>query len=149
MIRQPLFAIISFICFLVVGYFIVDRCLFLYSAERANGRVIKVVGHNSWCGYRRSRHPCTEFDAVVEFSTQVSSYHTLEVSAGSARDYYQPLSRASLRVGSVVSVVYDPSNPKRAYNDSLWGVWGMPIMIAMFQLSSLLASMSEPKNKKA
>jgi hypothetical protein len=148
MIKQPIWAIVSLALLVVIAGFIVERCIFLYNAERAIGRVIAVDSHNGTCGHRRSRYACTEFDATVEFSTRMAARYTLEISAGTARGYDQPLSRASRRVSDGVWVVYNPNKPTKAYEDSVWGVWGMPIVLALFQLTSLLVSISEPKGKR-
>ena len=148
MIRQPLWAIVSLVVLVVLAGFVVERCMFLYRAERAIGRVIAVDSYNSTCGRRRSRYSCTEFDATVEFSTKTAARYTLEVSAGTARGYNQPLSRASRRVSDGVPVVYDPNKPTKAYEDSVWGVWGMPIILAMFQVASFFSSLCEPKGRR-
>lgn len=148
MIKQPIWAIASLVALLIIGGFVVDRCIFLHTAEHTIGRVLALNSYDSRCGRRRSRYNCTKFDATVEFSTKAAARYTLEVSAGSARGYHQPLSSASLRVNEGVPVVYDPNKPTRAYEDSLWGVWGTPIMLAVFQITSLFVSMTEQKGKQ-
>lgn len=145
MIKQPWLAAISIVLFLVVLGFVAHRLLFLYSAETSIGTVTNVTSYNSTCGSNKSRYRCTKYTADVAFPDKQNRQHRLNVDAGSCRGSNQSLSYASYGVGASVEVVYDPSKPSRAYRNTFFGVWGTPIMIFAFQVSSFFASLFDKK----
>lgn len=145
MIKQPWLAGISAILLFVVLWFVVDRLWFLQSAETAMGTVRNVTSYNDRCGSKNNRYACTKFNADVAFVDKNNSSYQISISAGSCRGSNQALSNASYGVGANVEVVYDPKNPRRAYQNTFFGVWGTPIMVFAFQVSSFFASLFEKK----
>jgi hypothetical protein len=149
MIKNPIFAAISGILLLVVIGFVVERLRFLDSAQKTVGQVSEVRSHNTRCGSSgkgKKKYPCTKYDATVDYSAPgYSETFHLELSAGSARGTGQPLSEADYKRGDAVKVVYDPKNPSKAYQDSLFGVWGAPIVLFVVQLATMFGSLVERK----
>ena len=149
MIKRPMYAIISSVLLVVVVGYIIERVSFLRRAERTVGIVTEISSFNGRCGTRRSKHDCTKFYAKVHFTPMnTENIYLLEISAGSKRGHYQPISFANLKKNDSVPVVYDPHNPKKSYEDSLWGVWGTPIMIFFFQIGSFFSSLTEGRRRK-
>jgi hypothetical protein len=148
MIKQPFFALIALALLVAAGWFVMDRLTFLHTAERTAGKVVSVSARNDRCGGRRSRHSCTRYTAHINFSPLHSSgTYNLSISAGSHRGYDQPVNYASHTTGDAVQVVYNPKKPDEAYEDSLMGVWGTPIMLAIGQLISFFTSLTEPRRR--
>lgn len=151
MIKQPVFAFLAFLLLLAVAWFIADRVKFLHTAERTKGTVTNVQSYNDRCGggRRRSSYSCTKFRAYVEYTLPGNAKYNICISAGSKRGYDQPLSGASYHVGMPVNVVYNPGKPTEAYEDTMMGVWGTPIMIAVFQVITFIVSLTEPKRRRS
>ena len=146
MIKQPSYAVLSLILFAVVVGYAIERITFLKRAERATGKVVEMSSSNGRCG-GRSKHNCTRYSALVHFLARDTN-STLIISAGSSRGHDRPLEYADVHLNDQVPVVYDPLNPTKAYEDTTAGVWGTPILILIFQISSLFASLSEPKSRR-
>jgi hypothetical protein len=145
MIKQPWLAGVSAVLLFVVLGFVVDRLLFLRSAQTSMGTVVNVTSYNGTCGSKNNRHTCTKYNADVEFPDKQNTRHRLNISAGSCRGSNQSLSNASYGIGAKVEVVYDPDKPSRAYPNTFFGVWGTPIMVFAFQISSFLGSLFDKK----
>jgi hypothetical protein len=148
MIKQPLVAGIALIFFLAFTYFVVERVLFINAAERTVGTVTEVLSKDGRCGggRRRRRYPCTKFVAVVTYVVDQKMFR-LNLSAGSARGYDRPIDRASYTHQQHVKVVYSRENPAHAYEDSLWGVWAVPIILFFGQLVTFITSLVEPRKR--
>jgi hypothetical protein len=144
-VRSTPWFVISMIVAAVFLYFIADRSIFLARAEETVGEVTNLTSVNSRCGSRRSRHACTKFSAEVRFFGAGDS-QVLNVSAGSSRGHYRPLSAARHYRGERVNVVYNPRNPREAYRDTFWDVWSAPIVTLFVQIASLFASTRERKD---
>lgn len=147
LIKKPWLLVVSIILAFVILYFIVDRIEFITNAEKTIGRVQSISVRNDRCGGRRNRYECTEFSALIGFTTKAGKYGQFNIRAGSARGHNQPISRANLQTSDYVNVIYDPRDITRVYEDSFYGVWGTPIMIFFFQISTLFGAMSRPKDK--
>lgn len=149
MIKQPIFFIISIALLLVIGWFVVDRIIFLQNAKRITGKVVSVSAHNDRCGSRRSRYSCTRFDALIQYTPpETGRSYTLSLGAGSARGYDQPVSRASYHIGQGVQVAYDGRKPEVSYEDSFFGIWGTPLMVFFFQITTFFSSLTEPRRRR-
>jgi preprotein translocase subunit SecF len=148
MIKQPWLLAVSGVCLLVVLWLVADRTMFLWSAEETIGTVVELSGRNERCGRRRTRHSCTKFSAQVQYASQRGSTHTLQISAGSARGHNQPVSRARVRKDGPVSVVYAPDQPTRAYENTLFGVWGAPLWAGLAQIATFLGSLTEGRKRR-
>ncbi len=149
MIKQPFFLFIAVALLVVVAWFVMDRIIFLRTAEKTVGKVTHISFVDNRCGGRKRRHRCTRFTAHVQYVPLAGRLYNMNVSAGDVRGHGQPISRASLQVGSRVVVVYDPKNPAKAYEDSLFGVWGAPLMAFFAQIASLITSLTEPRRRNS
>ncbi len=148
-IRQPwAFALALLLALGFLGY-VAERLIFLQKAARTTGTVVSVEAYNSSCGggRRRSSYPCTKYRASISFTALDKLTHRFTISAGSARGSNQPKNRARPAADQKVPVVYDPKNPGKAYEDSIWGVWGVPISLLIAHLISLFTSLSEPRRR--
>lgn len=150
MIRNKWFAGASFILLIVLIGFIIERLIFISSADTTKGTVISVSSYNGRCGGgRRSRsYSCTKFESTIEYSTKDGTQHTFSVSSGRARGQNAPVSKSRLREGKAVPVIYDPNNPAKVYEDTIWGVWGMHIAIFFFQIGTFISSLFSPSSQK-
>ncbi|WP_455382070.1 DUF3592 domain-containing protein [Salinispira pacifica] len=74
---------------------------------------------------------------VVQFKTQDGKTIDFRAASGSQRPRFS--------VGDSVSVMYDPANPSDSRINSLWGVWGAPLILlgigALFLLLGFVAPM--------
>ena len=149
MIKQPVYALISALLLAVVLWFVVDRLIFLHSAQRTTGTVVGVTAENDRCGGRRTRYSCTQFHAVVEYRPEgQQGRFRLNISAGSARGHNQPVSRADVQVNSAVPVAYNPRKPGESYEDTIFGIWGAPLMAFLFQVGAFVTSLTEPRRRR-
>lgn len=71
-------------------------------------------------------------------------YLLLLQAAGDEMGYNQELKYADMKVGEKVPVVYDSTNPNKAYKDTIWGIWKMPILIFLFQIASFVVCLTKP-----
>lgn len=149
MIKQPWLLAVSGVCLLIALWLAGDRAMFLWSAEKTTGTVVEITGRNDRCGRRKARYSCTKYSAQVEYATRSGSTHMLEISAGSARGHSQPTSRARVRKEGPVPVVYAPDEPTRAYEDTLFGVWGAPLMAGFAQIATFLGSLTEGRKRRS
>lgn len=146
-IKQPIYGVIAAILLVVISGYVIERILFLQIAEKTTGTVYDISSTNSRCGGKR-RHNCTKFNASIKFNPlNNESEVRFVISAGSSRGHNRPLKEADYRVGENVPVVYDPNKPTKAYEDSFFGVWGVPIMLLFFQIISFFTSLTEPKRR--
>jgi len=145
-VKQGLWFAIGLILLVPLLYFIGDRTIFMLRSQEAHGSVVEVQGKNDRCGgsRRRRRYDCTKFTAGVSYEVRASQYR-ISVSAGKTRGHDQPLSAADYAVGDSVPVVYSPRSPQRAYRNSIWDVWGAPIMLFIFQVGSFFAAFTEKR----
>ena len=143
-VKQPHWLGVALLVFLSLSYLLIDRVVFITTAETGQGTVSSVQAHNAMCGGRRNRYDCTRYRAVVRFSVEGSG-HQITVAAGSVRGHDQPLTRARYRVGASVPVAYSPGNPLRAYRDEFWDIWAAPFLAFVFQIASLFGAFIEPK----
>ncbi|MEZ0260368.1 MAG: DUF3592 domain-containing protein [Alphaproteobacteria bacterium] len=148
MIKQPLFFIISIALLLVIGWFVVDRIVFLQNAKRITGKVVSISAHNDRCGSRRTRYSCTRFDAKVQYTPpETGKNYIMNLGAGSVRGHNQPVSRSGYQIGSGVQVAYDARKPETSYEDTFFGIWGTPLMVFFFQITTFFSSLTEPRRR--
>jgi hypothetical protein len=149
-IKNKWFAGISFILLIIFAGFVIERLAFIRSADTTDGTVISVDSRNGRCGggRRKRSYACTRFESTVEFVSKSGARYTLLVSSGSARGQNQPRSKARLQEGSLVPVIYDPTNPASVYENTVWGVWGMPILLFFLQIGTFIASFFSPNTQK-
>ncbi len=115
------------VCFVVGVGVSAKRAWFLLGAERTNGSVSQLHASNSRCGSKNNKYDCTQYDASVSFSSADGKKGMISVSAGSARGYNQPESKASLAIGAPIPVIYNPSDIADAFHDSFAALWGFPL----------------------
>lgn len=138
--------VIALLLTLPVAYFVVDRTAFVLKSQTTTASVHDIVGRNDLCGRRRSKYSCTKFDATLSYAVNGSDYR-IRVEAGSERGHNRPISAAKYRDGQAVSVAYDPRNPQRAYRDTVWDIWGAPILAFLCQVAAFVSSFSEKKRR--
>lgn len=143
MIKQPWLAAVSAVCLLVAIGFAIERSIFLLSAERTPGTISSIDSRNDTCGAKKRRYACTKFTASVRYRVGPDVNPSITVSAGSSQGSNQPVTNASRRVGETVRVVYSPSTPTKAYEDTFFGVWGAPVIAFGAQIATMLGSLSE------
>ena len=150
MIKQPWLFGLSMILLLVAGAFALERLRFLRQAEKVQGTVTQIMASDgkSSGGKGRRSQDCTRFTAEIRFATRSGGTGRISIGAGSSRGHGQSISHADYRVSQTVPVVYDPRNMAKAYQNSLMGVWDIPIYILVAQFSALIASLSEARQKK-
>jgi hypothetical protein len=151
MIKQPVFAGIAGVLFLIFAGYVINRLIFINNSERTTGIVENITGSNSRCrSGRKSRHNCTKFNATIRFNPlNESKEYRLELSAGSSRGHNQPISDASYQIGESVPVVYDPDAPDNVYLDSFYGLWATPIYLFVLQIISFVSSLMEPRRRQS
>lgn len=149
MIKQPWLASIAGIFFIVFAWYVYNRVIFLQTAEKTTGTVIKVSAYNGRCGggRRRRSYPCTKFHADIMFHDLKGASYRFNVSSGSSRGDNQPISYSRLKLNSAVPVIYDPKNPTTVYEDTLWGVWATPIFLFFAQVASFFGSLFDRKRR--
>ena len=147
MIKQPTYAILGGIIFVGFLLYSFERLNFLRTAEKTTGTVASLYAENDRCGGKH-KHNCTEFYARVHFRTRKEESAEFVVGAGKTRGHNQSLNYADRKVGDEVAVIYAPHNPTKSYVDTLWGVWGGPLMTLFVSFTSLFSSFSEPRRRK-
>jgi hypothetical protein len=136
----------SMVLALVVLGFVADRTLFLLRAVRTTGNVVDLNATNGRCRCgKRCHYDCTKFQALVRFQTREEPA-TLWVSAGTSHGHNAALASAQYGVGNPVPVVFNPRNPTEAYRNSLWDVWGLPILTFFFQIATLIGSFTQRRH---
>ena len=150
MIKQLWLFVISMLLLIACLWFVVDRFIFLQTAARTTGQVMGISSSNTRCGggKHRSSYPCTKFTATIGFVAAPVGRYKFTISAGSKRGYDYDISGATYRQGQNVPVVFDPKNPDKAYEDSFFGVWAMPVITGFFQVITLLSSFFQPRQRR-
>lgn len=148
-IKHRWLAAISLILLLLALGFAIDRILFLKTATETQGTVISVDSSNGRCGggKRRRSRPCTRFVSIVQFADLEARPQQLSISSGSRRGHDQPSTYSRLPIGKSVSILYDPNDPSKAFENTTWGVWGIPLMLLFGQLITFVISLMEPRPK--
>jgi hypothetical protein len=148
-IKQPWLLKVSAFFLIVAVYLVIDRSIFLTTAEKAQGTVESIVADNGTCGSNRRSHSCTKFKAAVRYEARTGGTHIIEIDAGSAHGHNAPESSARYRVGGAVEVVYSQRDPSQAYQDTLFGIWFAPILAGIAQLAALAGSLAEGRRRHA
>jgi hypothetical protein len=148
MIKRPFLASVSLILFLGLAYFVIERIIFINNAEHTEGTVTEIRARNSTCGgsRRRRSYSCTKFNANVKYQVTNKEY-ILNLSAGSARGDNRSTEQATYNYHQKINVIYNPKDPAHAYEDSIWGVWAVPIMLFFGQIVTFITSLTEPKKR--
>lgn len=139
--KRPLLYGLGAILVIVALGFVVNRMLFLASAERTVGHVSHVQGRDTRCGSRRSRHACTRFDATVDYVVGGATL-TLDIDAGRTRGHGAHVSTADVGVGDAITVVHAPGG-RPAYQDTFFAVWGTPLITFFIGLASAFGGWRE------
>jgi preprotein translocase subunit SecF len=125
--KRLLFAI-ACVVLTVAGIFLTGKtALFLWSADKTNGTSASISGTNTTCGRKSSKRDCTQFHAQVAFTAKNGEQHTLGISAGSRDGHNVSIQNATAKIGGIVEVLYDPSNPSIAYDNSFFSIWFAPL----------------------
>lgn len=127
-------------------YFLVDRTTFVLTGRKTTATVDDIRGTNDLCGRRANKHACTRFDAILGYAVNGSNYQ-IRVGAGKARGHDQPVSRSYYVEGQSETVAYDPDDPRRAYRDATWDIWGAPILAFLCQIAAFFASFTEKRKR--
>ena len=124
------FALLFAITLIVFFGFCIERLLFLKVAKHISGTVLEIVSRDGGCGRGiYSSKVCTHYKAKVSFRSSGNVHNTIIVDAGSSRGAGQPISKASIKMGQAVRVVYDPNDLNKTYEDTILSVWAVPIGI--------------------
>lgn len=142
-VKQPVYFWVAVLATLPLAYFLIDRVHFVWSSRTVMSSVEKVTASNGRCGGKR-RYNCTKFQAELKYRVGDRNYW-LSVSAGSERGHNQPLHYARHQRNQRVQIAYDPRNPARAYRNTLFDIWGAPIITFFVQICSFIGSLTEPK----
>lgn len=145
-IKQPIWLIVAWILFFVILYFIADRIQLIQVGEHVIGNITNITAYNSRCGWKH-KHDCTEFTAYVGFKTIKWESSTFSVWGGNSTWHNQPIASSYRKIWWEVKVIYDPNSIVRVYEDTLWWIWGVPIMTFFFQIMTFFSAFSEPKKK--
>lgn len=125
--KRFLFAI-ACVVLLISGVFLSGkRALFLWGAEKTKGTIASITGTNTTCGRKSSKRDCTQFHAQVAYTAKNGEKHTLGISAGSTDGHNIGIQNAKAKIGGIVEVLYDPSNPSIAYDNSFFSLWFAPL----------------------
>lgn len=127
-----------------LAYFVTDRIDFVRSSKKTPGTVQDVRAHNDRCGGRKRRYDCTKFTATLRYNVDEGTYQ-IDVSAGSVRGHDRPISAADHRFHEQVQVAYDSRQPSRAYRDTLWDIWGAPLITFFVQICMLFGGFTEKR----
>lgn len=144
-VKQPLYFWVAVLLTLPLAYFLIDRAHFVWTSQTVMSTVEKVTASNGRCGRKRRRN-CTKFSALLKYNVGGEIYR-FSVSAGTARGHDQPLSRARHHANQPVQVAYDPRNPRHAYRDAVWDIWGAPILTFILQLCAFFGSLTERRGE--
>jgi hypothetical protein len=147
MIKQPIYAAISAALLLSIVIYVNERINFINKGLDTTGTVVKISSYNARCGGRRSRYSCTRFRAHVEYFDLKKVGYVLSIGAGTAGGYDRSNDNADVKIAGKIGIKYDPDNPSKAYENTLWGIWGGPIMLLIVQISTLVTSFVDPKRK--
>ncbi len=142
MIKTPWLFFLSFIIGAIAVGFAVERLIFISSAQKTIGQVIGLESYNDRCGggRRRRSYACTKFTANIQFFDRQGSRYEFQSSAGSSRGSNRSIDNADYSVGVGVEVIYNPKNPKKVYVNTIFGVWGIPIVLFFTQIGALISS---------
>lgn len=152
LIKNKFSLVIAGILTIPLLYFIADRIQLLHVGVHVDGVVEEVTAHNDRCSRRSGKHTtyydCTKYNAIIGFNTLPPPIHsTFELSWWSESWHNQPVTYSSRQKWDLTKVIYDPKKISRVYEDTLWGIWWVPIMNLVMQLSFFGWAFSEEKKK--
>lgn len=140
-IKRPSLLLIGALLTLPLVYFLVERIDFMRSSRKAVATVESVQARHYSCR-RGVDHLCTEFAATLTFNVDGKT-HWFLVDAGWVRFRTEVLRRARYQVKELLYVVYDVRKPDHAYVDTLWNVWGTPLLILLAQIAAFIGCLRE------
>lgn len=125
---------------LLAGGFIYGVVIFIFtvSATHTIGQVVKIeTVQNTLPFVDKSNGSGTYYYPLIRFTAKSGKVVDFRASSGSQHVQYA--------IGDTVPVLYDPAEPQDGRIDTLWGVWGAPIILvgigAIFLLIGFLAPM--------
>lgn len=127
--------------FLPLAYFLFDRTDFVLNSRPVVATVEQVSARNARCG-KRGRRTCTKFEATLKYPVSGVDYR-IDVNAGRTRGHNQSVEHASYRSWDQVELLYDSRRPQRAYRDTTWDIWHVPILMLLVQIAAFIASMND------
>lgn len=148
MIKQPWMLVVSAVLLLVAIGLGIERTLFVLGSAASEGKVARIDSENSRCGSKKSRYDCTVFSAMVQYAIPSGAILAIRVGAGSTRGNNQPSSSASRSIGDRVGVLYSEKNPVKAYENTIFGVWGAPLIAVGAQIATMLGSLTEGRRRR-
>lgn len=150
MVKEPILAFISVLLLLgacATGFLTFE---FTRSASTTDGIVTEVDARNATCGGKRShssgryrkrnRTDCTRYFATVQFDTANGERHSVRLAFGKSFGHDKPVANARQQVGTKVPLIYDPKDPSRVFENSVWALWGPTIMLLLAHVVVLLVS---------
>lgn len=111
---------------------------FWLTSVETTGTVVRVTAEDGNCGSTRNRYHCTKFGATLEYRADGRRYRT-DTGAGQVRGAGRPTTLAAFQVGQQVPVRYSTVAPSLGCRDSLWDLWGYPVLALIGQLVLMLA----------
>jgi hypothetical protein len=128
---------------------VLERAVFLATAERAQGEVIGVDAIDSRCGPRRRKRDCTQYHATVRY-VGAGVAHVLSVRAGSATGHGQSTLRARYRTGDSTLIVFSRRNPARTYQDPGLsdGIWRAPFLFFLLAVLPVAGALAERRRRR-
>lgn len=119
--RKKILLIVAAIAALAGCMMCIDNLSFLGRAEHLAGKVSSVVGTAGECTERGKRRHCTRFNATIDYEYN-KTIRQINVDAGQASGWHNPVSKALYQPGMSVDVIYDPRTQVayRAGKADLW-----------------------------
>lgn len=149
-IKNKVGLVIAWLILIPLAYLVYDRLQLLYVGERVVGVVENIWVSNGDCesgGYRGSRtYSCTRYDAIIGFETKPPTVHRTHIlSWWSKNGHNQPISYSSRQVGDATKIIYDPEKASRIYENTIWGIWSIPLIIFFFLLAFVVSALTEDR----
>ncbi len=124
---------IAYLLLVLIGWYALDRVMFMYKAQHITGNVISVDAKQDMCGgYFSSRsltyyppYKCTRYTAHLKYVPTTDKSYVLSIPACTRAEKDDPAEGSScFPVGTLIPVIYNPQDPSEAYVDDIVDLWG-------------------------
>ena len=139
--------LVAMLMLCLTAYFLIDRMVFLYYAERTLAVVRQIEGVNESCGGRRS-YSCTQFYATVDFTTLQGETSSTRQNIDDKRGHNRSTQTAKYQPLDQVPILYRPGHLAKVYLNTFSSLWGYPFMVFLLHVILLITSFSEPRSSK-